>query len=497
MGCFYTFGRFKIKRQLYFLIFDMEKPPFNKTKIVATVGPASNNKEMLRALAKEGVDVFRLNFSHGTHENHMKVINLVRELNAEMGTHIALLQDLQGPKIRVNDMAEGVELKQGQELIITTQELLGNNEIVSTSYKLLPNDVKPGDMILIDDGKIELKVKEVRGIEVVTEVIYGGPLKPRKGINLPNTKVSAPSLTEKDRIDLEFGLANNVDWIALSFVRKSEDIEELRAIIDAHKSTARIVAKIEKPEALENIDAIIAATDAIMVARGDMGVEIWMEEVPMVQKMLVQKCNKAAKPVIVATQMMESMIENPRPTRAETNDVANAVMDGADALMLSAETAAGKYPIEVIRSMVRTISSVERQGDVYYKFREISQETPIFVNDSLILAACKLAKDVNAKAIVGMTSSGYTAYKASSHRPNTSIFVFTSNKAILNTLNLVWGTRAYYYEKQNSTDETIADVGEILKRDGHVMAGDIFISLASMPIHERNRTNMMKVNVVK
>lgn len=475
----------------------MEKLSFNKTKIVATVGPASNNKAMLKALAREGVDVFRLNFSHGTHADHLKVINFVREINEEMGTHIALLQDLQGPKIRVNDMATGVELKQGQELIITTQELLGNNEIVSTSYKLLPKDVKVGDMILIDDGKIELKVKEIRDIEVVTEVIYGGPLKPRKGINLPLTKVSAPSLTDKDRIDLEFGIINKVDWIALSFVRRVEDIEELRDILNARKSDSRIIAKIEKPEALENIDSIIAATDAIMVARGDMGVEILMEEVPMVQKMLVHKCNIAAKPVIVATQMMESMIENPRPTRAETNDVANAVMDGADCLMLSAETAAGKYPIEVIRSMVRTISSVERQGDLFYKFREIDPGSPIFIHDSLILAACKLAKDVDAKAIVGMTSSGYTAYKASSHRPNTNIFVFTSNKSIMNTLNLVWGTSAYYYEKQNSTDETIADVSEILKRDGHVKSGDIFISLASMPIHERNRTNMLKINVVK
>jgi pyruvate kinase len=475
----------------------MEKTSFNKTKIVATVGPASNNKEMLRALAVEGVDVFRLNFSHGTHDDHRKVIDYVREINAEMGTHIALLQDLQGPKIRVNDMEPGVQLVAGQELTITTRELMGNDKIVSTSYKLLPNDVKVGDMILIDDGKIELKVKEIRDSEVTTTVVYGGPLKPRKGINLPFTKVSAPSLTEKDLVDLEFGLANQVDWIALSFVRKAEDIDELRKIIDERKSNSRIIAKIEKPEALKNIDSIIAATDAVMVARGDMGVEIWMEEVPMVQKMLVTKCNKAAKPVIVATQMMESMIENPRPTRAETNDVANAVMDGADALMLSAETAAGKYPIEVIRSMVRTISSVERQGDVYFKFREIDHQSPIFIHDSLILASCKLAKDVNAKAIVGMTSSGYTAYVASSHRPNTNIFVFTSNKAILNTLNLVWGTRAYYYEKQSSTDETIADVGDMLKRDGHVTTGDIFISLASMPIHERNRTNMMKINVVK
>ncbi len=475
----------------------MEKITYNKTKIVATVGPASNSKEMLRALVKEGVDVFRLNFSHGSHEDHLKVIHHVRDINREMGTRVALLQDLQGPKIRINEMQPGVEIVRGQELTITTREVLGNQELVSTSYEGLPKDVKVGDMVLIDDGKIELKVKEVRDIDVICTVIYGGPLKSRKGINLPFTKVSAPSLTEKDREDLLFGLKHEVDWVALSFVRKAKDIEFLRNIINEHKSNTRIVAKIEKPEALENIDSVIAATDAVMVARGDLGVEIWMEEVPMVQKMLVAKCNQAAKPVIVATQMMESMIENPRPTRAETNDVANAVMDGADALMLSAETAAGKYPLEVIRSMVRTIGSVEKQADIFYKFREIAPDSPNYFNDSLILTACKLAKDIQAKAIVGMTQLGYAAYKAASHRPNANIFAFTSNDAILNTMNLVWATKAYHYDKASSTDETIADVEAILKRDGHVQSGDTFIILASMPIQERGRSNMIKVHVVR
>ncbi|MCU0419676.1 MAG: pyruvate kinase [Cyclobacteriaceae bacterium] len=475
----------------------MEKITYNKTKIVATVGPASNAKEMLRALVKEGVDVFRLNFSHGSHADHLKVIEHVREINREMGTRVALLQDLQGPKIRINEMQPGVEIVRGQELTITTREVLGNQELVSTSYEGLPKDVKVGDMVLIDDGKIELKVKEVRDIDVICTVVYGGPLKSRKGINLPFTKVSAPSLTEKDHEDLLFGLKHQVDWVALSFVRKAKDIEFLRNIINEYKSNTRIVAKIEKPEALENIDSIIAATDAVMVARGDLGVEIWMEEVPMVQKMLVAKCNQAAKPVIVATQMMESMIENPRPTRAETNDVANAVMDGADALMLSAETAAGKYPLEVIRSMVRTIGSVEKQADIFYKFREISPDSPNYFNDSLILTACKLAKDIQAKAIVGMTQLGYAAYKAASHRPNANIFAFTSNDAILNTMNLVWATKAYHYDKASSTDETIADVEAILKRDGHVQTGDTFIILASMPIQERGRSNMIKVHVVR
>jgi len=475
----------------------MERASYNKTKIVATVGPASNNKETLRALMLEGVDVFRLNFSHGSHEDHLKVVKLVRELNKELETNVALLQDLQGPKIRVNEVQDGTILTPGEDLVITTRQVVGNKDLVSTSYENLPNDVKPGDMILVDDGKIELKVKEKRGIEVVTTVVYGGLLKSRKGINLPYTKVSAPSLTDKDLNDLHFGIKNEVDWIALSFVRNVKDIEILRGIINEHKSHAKIVAKIEKPEALENIDQIVAATDAVMVARGDLGVEIWLEEVPMVQKMLVEKCNKLAKPVIVATQMMESMIENPRPTRAETNDVANAVMDGADALMLSAETAAGKYPIEVIKSMVRTIGSVEKQANIYYRFRDVDPHSPIFVHDSLISAACKLAKEVNAKAIVGMTQSGYTAFKSSSHRPNTNIFVFTSNKAILDTLSLVWATRAYFYDKNESTDQTIADVEEVLKRDGHLKSGDVFIFLASMPIHARNRTNMLKVNVVR
>jgi pyruvate kinase len=470
---------------------------YNKTKIVATIGPASNSKEMLRALVKEGVDVFRLNFSHGTHPDHQRVIDAVREINTEMGTTVALLLDLQGPKIRVQEVQPDVTLERGQEFIITTRQLTGNREIASTSYQELPKDVKRGDTILIDDGKIELKVVEVRDVDVVTEVIYGGPLKSRKGINMPNTKVSAPSLTEKDKEDLEFGLKNDVDWVALSFVRKAQDIKILRNIIEKQNAQTRIVAKIEKPEALANIDDIIACTDAVMVARGDLGVEIWLEEVPMVQKMLVEKCNKAAKPVIVATQMMESMIENPRPTRAETNDVANAVMDGADAVMLSAETAAGKYPIEVIRSMVRTITSVERNERIYFQFRAVDPKSPIFINDSLVLAACKLAKDVGAKAIVGMTSSGYTALMSASHRPDTNIFVFTSNKSLINKINLVWGARAYYYSKTNSTDETIADVEVILKEQGHLQSGDIFITLASMPIQEKLRTNTLKINVVK
>ncbi len=470
---------------------------FNKTKVIATVGPACNTKPKLKELIAAGVDIFRLNFSHGTHADHAKVIQYVRELNEELDTYICLLQDLQGPKIRVGEVEKGAKLKKGQLFTITPVEMIGNSEKASTVYTNLHNDVAPGDMILIDDGKIELKVKEIRGEEVISEVIYGGKLKSRKGINLPYTKVSAPSLTEKDLEDLEFGLANEVNWIALSFVRTAEDIIDLRKRIEAAGSSAKIVAKIEKPEALKNIESIVDATDAIMVARGDLGVEIFMEEVPMAQKKIISLCNKAAKPVIVATQMMESMIENPRPTRAETNDVANAVMDGADALMLSAETAAGLYPVEVIRSMVKTITSVEKQASLYYKHDLPEEDDPLFFNNTLVLAASRLAKASKAKAIIGMTASGYTAFKLASHRPTANIFIFTSNRPLLNTMNLIWGVRGYYYDKEVSTDDTFADIEEILISKGHLDKGDVFITTASMPIHARGRTNTVKLNIVE
>ncbi|MEQ9232390.1 MAG: pyruvate kinase, partial [Cyclobacteriaceae bacterium] len=330
-----------------------------KSKIVATVGPASNNKEMLIKLAEAGANVFRLNFSHGTHDMHQVVIDTINEINAEKGWNLCMLQDLQGPKIRIDQVEDGAELHSGEILTIsTTKEDIGNSKKVGTTYKGIVNDVNVGELILIDDGKIQLEVVDVRKDEVDAKVIYGGPLKSRKGINLPNTKVSAPSLTQKDIEDLEFGLKNNLEWVALSFVRKAEDIIDLKKRIQKAGKKTKVVAKIEKPEALENIDAIIEATDALMVARGDLGVEIPMEDVPMAQKKMVKACNKAGKPVIIATQMMESMIENPRPTRAETNDVANAVYDGADALMLSAESAAGKYPVEAVASMAKTIMAV-------------------------------------------------------------------------------------------------------------------------------------------
>ena len=472
---------------------------FNRTKIVATVGPASNSKEMLQELIKAGVDVFRLNFSHGKHEDHAKVVQYIRELNDETGSTIPILQDLQGPKIRVGEVENnGVTIEPGQELVITTETMVGTAQKVSTTYTSLASDVSIGEMILVDDGKLELKVLRVEGNEVVTEVVYGGVLKSRKGINLPETNVSAPSLTEKDLADLEFGLANDVEWVALSFVRTADDIRDLKERIRKAGKDTKVVAKIEKPEAIRNIDEIIEVTDGLMVARGDLGVEVEMEDVPRLQKMIVRKCNEAGVPVIIATQMMESMIESPRPTRAETNDVANAVMDGADALMLSAETAAGMYPKEVIRSMVRTITSIEDNfPDIYNKFHEPSQDSDLFKNDSLVLTAAKLSDTVNAKVLVGMTQSGYTGFRLSSHRPKAHIFVFTHNRRLRTQLNLLWGVRCMHYNGAESTNDTFKELEGLLKEKGVLQSGDVFIKTASMPFHSQGRTNMLKITEVE
>jgi len=472
--------------------------PFNRTKIIATIGPASSSKEVLGDLIRAGVDVFRLNFSHGTYDDHKKVIEKARALNKELGTHICLLQDLQGPKIRTTLIENGeVMINSGQKLTITTEDITGNSEVIGTTYKELPSDVKAGDTILIDDGKIELVVDSTTNDSVETTVIYGGPLKSRKGINLPNSKVSAPSLTEKDEQDLEFGLANDVEWVALSFVRTADDIHYLRKKINAAGKDTRIIAKIEKPEALENMDEIIEATDGLMVARGDLGVEIAMEDVPIAQKLLVRKCNEKGKPVIIATQMMESMIENPRPTRAETNDIANAVMDGADAMMLSAESASGKFPVESVKSMARTILSVEEAAEsIYNKNYKVVKDSDSFVNDTLVRAACRLSGSVNAKAIVGMTQSGYAGFRIAMNRPKANIFIFTRNTRLLRQMNLVWGIRGFYYDKEESVDETFEQTEKILCEAGHLQSGDVFINTAAMPLHWKNKTNMLKLNVV-
>ena len=475
----------------------MSQLPFKKTKILATIGPASNNYEMIKSLAFAGANVFRLNFSHGSHEVHQEVLDTIRKVNKELNCHLGILQDLQGPKIRVGEVENnGVEIHPGEKLTITSDPVIGTASLVSTVYKNLPQDVQEGEHILIDDGNLELLVNDTDGKNVNCTVIHGGILKSRKGINLPNTKVSAPSLTEKDLEDLEFGLANDVDWIALSFVRSAEDIIDLRNRIKAAGKECKIVAKIEKPEALENIDAIIAATDAIMVARGDLGVEVPMEIVPLWQKKMVEKCKLACKPVIIATQMMESMIQNPRPTRAETNDVANAVLDGADAVMLSAETASGKYPVNAVKAMTSIITYLEENAPVYHNLYKIEEGDPTFLSSNLILMASRLSRNVNAKAIVGITSSGFTGFRLASHRPLSNIFVFTRNHKLLTQMSLVWGVRAYHYEGQESTDGVFADIEGILKKDGHVHQGDVIINTGSMPLTQKGKTNMLKVHLV-
>ncbi|WP_018477239.1 pyruvate kinase [Pontibacter roseus] len=470
---------------------------FNKTKVLATVGPASNTYERLLALVQEGVDAFRLNFSHGEHEEHLKVIEHIREINRRFNTNVCIVQDLQGPKIRIGEVENGgVEIKEGQRVVLRCDGSVSNHEHLATNYTELAKDVSVGDTILIDDGKLELKVVSTDNHLVVeADVKYGGVVKPRKGINLPDSSVSAPSLTEKDLRDLHFGLDHDLEWVALSFVRRVEDILEIKRIIQELGKDTRVIAKIEKPEAIKNIDAIIGASDALMVARGDLGVETGMERVPMLQKMIVEKCNKSAKPVIIATQMMESMIVNPKPTRAETNDVANAVIDGADTLMLSAETAVGAYPVETIRSMNLTISEVERQADIFNKNYILNPHSETFYNDSLVANACYLARDTNARAVIGMTKSGYTAFQLAKHRTKADIFIFTENERLLTTLNLVWGVRGFYYDKFESTDATITDIKMMLLKAGYLTKGDVFINTASMPINEQKRTNMIKLSI--
>jgi pyruvate kinase len=475
-----------------------------KTKIVATVGPASDTKEKLLALARAGVNVFRLNFSHGSHEDHLARIKSIREINDEYGLNLAILQDLQGPKIRIGKVEDenGVMIYTGNKLVFTNDDIIGTAERVSTPYKGMFRDVRNGDRILLDDGKLEVKVTGTDGTDVITEVVYGGPLKSKKGVNLPNTKVSMPSVTEKDFEDLDFGLEHEVDWIALSFVRQASEILEIKEYIRARGKSCRVIAKLEKPEAILNIDEIIAATDGVMVARGDLGVELPAEEVPMIQKMIVEKSNKAAKPVIVATQMLESMIDSPRPTRAEVNDIANSVLDGADAVMLSAETASGKYPILAVENMTNTILKVEELSDkIYYRYHAFVNEQPgdNVLNDNVVMSACRLARDTKAKAIIGITTSGYTAFRLSHHRPKAGLYVFSANKTMMNVLALYWGVQAMPYEPnpENTVDQTVSEIKDLLVKRGLLEPGDIFINTLSMPLMENLKTNTVKLSVVE
>ena len=470
-----------------------------KTKIVATLGPASSDKEILRQMFLEGLNVCRLNFSHGAYEDHAAVISVIRELNEETGLNVAILADLQGPKIRVYEMENnGVLLENGKEITITTEKMVGNAEMIAINYPQLPADVNPGEKILLDDGKLALEIISSDGFNnIKAKVIHGGILSSRKGVNLPNTKISLPSLTPKDREDLEFALQQNVDWIGLSFVRSARDIIELKHLISTAHGKAKVIAKIEKPEAVADIDEIIQESDALMVARGDLGVEVPYQNVPLILKMLINKCFEYAKPIIVATQMMESMITNISPTRAEVNDVANAVLDGADAVMLSGETSVGKFPVEVIRTMANIVKEMETFDGIYNKEVMPEKNQERFISDSICFNACRLAQRVHADAIIAMSFSGYTAYKLASQRPKSPIYIFTSNKQILTQLNLVWGVKGFYYDLRVSTDHTIADIKYLLKKEGLVNTGDLVINIASIPLDDNGRSNMLKLSQVE
>jgi pyruvate kinase len=469
-----------------------------KTKIVATLGPASTDKDTLREMFLAGLNVCRLNFSHGAYEDHQAAIETIRELNEETGLNVAILADLQGPKIRTDLMTDnGIELVTGKEVEIVTEKVLGTAERFSINYSKLPQDVQAGERILLDDGKIALDIVSTNGKDLIrARVAHGGILSSKKGVNFPNTKISMPSLTPKDLEDLNFALDQNVDWIGLSFVRSARDIIELRHIIASKKCKAKVIAKIEKPEAIEEIDEIIKESDGLMVARGDLGVEVPYQNVPLIQKMLINKCILNAKPIIVATQMMESMISNITPTRAEVNDVANAVLDGADAVMLSGETSVGKFPVQVIKTMSNIVHEMENFEGIYNKEEIPEKNQNRFITDSICFNACRLSQRVQSDAIITMTFSGYTAYKIASQRPKAPIFVFTSNRQILTQLNLVWGVRAFYYDKRVSTDHTIADIKYLLKKDGLLKSGDLVINIASIPLEDLGNSNMLKLSYV-
>lgn len=471
---------------------------WNKTKIVATIGPASSSPEVLEKMILAGLDICRINFSHGSYEIVGEIFNTIRSLNKKLNTNIGILVDLQGPKLRIGEVENNnVELIEGAEITITTKECIGTAQKIYITYPQFPKDVEVGNLVLIDDGKLMLKVTATnKKDEVVANVVHGGILSSKKGVNLPNTKISLPCLTEKDLNDLNFALENDVEWVGLSFVRTVTDIIDLKEIIKSKNKRARVIAKIEKPEAIREIDNIIDMADGVMVARGDLGVELPMEQVPLTQKSIVNKCIMASKPVIIATQMMESMITNFSPTRAEVNDVANAVLDGADAVMLSGETSVGKYPVRVIEYMQKIIDEMEKDVRIYYKDHAPVLKTQTFISDSICYNACVMSKQAGVTAIISMTNSGYTAFKLSSHRPKANIFIFTDNRSLLTSLSLVWGVRGFYYDKYESTDQTIHDLKKFLKDSGLVNADDLVINIASMPMKERGRTNMLKLSQI-
>ncbi len=475
-------------------------PTRKKTKIVATLGPATSKKAVLKKMMQAGVDVFRINFSHASHDDVAERIQMIRDLNKELGINTSILGDLQGPKLRVGVMGGEAVVAPGDEITFATGEPFeGSAQKVYMNYQSFPQDVKPGERILLDDGKLIFEVKETNGKdEVKAKVIQGGPLKSKKGVNLPNTDISLPALTEKDIKDAIFAIGQEVDWIALSFVRHSQDLIDLQNIINKHSEhKIPIIAKIEKPEAVENIDKIVAYCDGLMVARGDLGVEVPAHEVPLIQKQLVLRAKTARIPVIIATQMMETMITSLTPTRAEVNDVANSVMDGADAVMLSGETSVGNYPVQVIEKMSSILGSVEGSSLISVPQTPPHIRTKRYITKSVCYHAAIMANEIQAKAISTLTNSGYTAFQISAWRPSAHILVFTSNKRILTQLNLLWGVKAFYYDRYVSTDETIEDVNQIACKKGFLDVGDMLISLAAMPIKDKGMVNTLRVTEIE
>ncbi|NCF96176.1 MAG: pyruvate kinase [Bacteroidetes bacterium] len=469
-----------------------------RAKIVATLGPASAKQDILESMLQAGVNVFRVNFSHGSHGDHRKTVGLIRAALDRTGMSAAILADLQGPKLRVGEVEEGTVITKGEQLVLSNKPCVGNKKRVFMTYERFPKDVKVGERVLLDDGKLLLDVVKTNKKDLVTAtVVQGGVLSSNKGVNLPNTRVSLPCLTEKDLVDLTLALELEVDWVGLSFVRSVKDIEQLRQLITAANSHAGIVSKIEKPEAVADIDAIIAATDAVMVARGDLGVEVPMESVPLIQKMIIKKSILHAKPVIVATQMMESMMDSLTPSRAEVNDVANAVLDGADAVMLSGETSVGQYPVEVVQAIAKIILSSESISEKVKGAKRPKLNDERLVNKTLCYHGVRVADQIDARAICAMTFSGYSAQLVSSHRPQAAIYAFTAKRSILNKLSLHWGLKGFFYDGMQSTDETFKEISQALKVGGLVDKGDFIVQLASMPIEARGTTNTLRVSEVK
>ena len=470
-----------------------------KTKIVATLGPASSTEDVLEKMIHEGVNVFRINFSHADYNDVSDRIKMIRKVDKKLNRNTSILADLQGPKLRVGKMEEGAFVEPGDEVVFLTDDpFVGNAKKAYMNYKNFPKDVSAGERILLDDGKLIFEVTATnKKNQVNAKVIQGGPFKSNKGVNLPNTKISLPALTEKDIKDAEFIFTQDVDWIALSFVRFSQDLIDLQELMAKHTDQKiPIIAKIEKPEALENIDKIIAHCDGLMVARGDLGVEVPAQEVPLIQKRLVHLAKKARIPIIIATQMMETMIDSLTPTRAEVNDVANSVMDGADAVMLSGETSVGKYPVEVIQTMSNILISVEGSSLIQVPQEAPTIRTKRFITKSICFHAAHIANDIEAKAICTLTNSGYTAFQISSWRPSAHVLVFTSNTRILNRLNLLWGVKTFYYNNLNSTDKTVEEINELALKQGYVEREDMVVNLTAMPIQTKGMVNTLRVSTI-